>query len=117
MPPPSDDIDGNTSVDTHPPTNDDMKAPLRAVRASNGDEDKANEKERDATEGGANDEALLIRISALEEEHADLGAAIDALEEKPAKNNLILARLKKRKLALKDKILQLKDRLTPDIIA
>ncbi|MGF1543920.1 MAG: YdcH family protein [Parvularculaceae bacterium] len=66
---------------------------------------------------GANDEALLIRISDLEQRHGDLDLAIAALEAQASADRLAVARLKKRKLALKDLILTLKDSLTPDIIA
>jgi hypothetical protein len=50
-------------------------------------------------------------------EHRDLDDAIGALVEKGTADQLTLQRLKKRKLALKDKISRLEDRLTPDIIA
>ena len=66
---------------------------------------------------GANDEALLIRIHGLEEEHADLDHAIEALSRAVGHDRLALARLKKRKLSLKDQIRRLKDQLTPNIIA
>ncbi len=65
----------------------------------------------------ANDEAILIRIKALEEQHADLHLAIEALSEKVGRDDLAVARLKKRKLMLKDAIATLRDQLTPDIIA
>ena len=65
----------------------------------------------------ANDEAVQRRIPALEEEHADLGAAVDAMEAQPLGDRLAMQRLKKRKLALKDEIALLYDQLTPDIIA
>lgn len=66
---------------------------------------------------GANDEALLIRLSILEEEHRDLDSAIHALEESAPYDRLSIARLKKKKLMLKDRIQEIKDALTPDIIA
>ncbi len=69
------------------------------------------------TAGGANDEALLLRIAALEEDHGDLGKAIDALEARPGSDRLTVARLKKKKLQLKDEIQRLRNALTPDIIA
>ncbi|NIJ06953.1 hypothetical protein FHS31_000535 [Sphingomonas vulcanisoli] len=65
-----------------------------------------------------NNEAELIgRIAALRQEHRDLDAAIDALTFAPASDQLQIARLKKRKLALKDEIAHLEDQLIPDIIA
>jgi hypothetical protein len=50
-------------------------------------------------------------------EHRDLDAAIDALRSTTAPDQLQLARLKKRKLRLKDEICQIEDQLIPDIIA
>lgn len=57
------------------------------------------------------------RIELLQQEHRDLDAAIDALGLTAAPDQLQLARLKKRKLLLKDEISQLADQLIPDIIA
>jgi hypothetical protein len=57
------------------------------------------------------------RIELLQQEHRDLDAAIDALGLTAAPDQLQLARLKKRKLMLKDEISLLMDRLIPDIIA
>ncbi len=53
----------------------------------------------------------------LRQEHRDLDAAIDALTAVGANDRLQLQRLKKRKLALRDRISFLEDALTPDIIA
>ncbi len=63
------------------------------------------------------EEALKVRLVALEQEHRDLDAAISAMAEGPIPNHLQIQRLKKRKLALKDQIQQLNDLLLPDIIA
>lgn len=57
------------------------------------------------------------RLAALRIEHRDLDSAIAALTETSAPDQLSLARLKKRKLALKDEIALLEDQLIPDIIA
>jgi hypothetical protein len=57
------------------------------------------------------------RLFRLRQEHRDLDAAIEALRAAPASDQLQLARLKKRKLRLKDEIAQLEDRMIPDIIA
>lgn len=57
------------------------------------------------------------RIIALEVEHRDLDAVIDTLSADPGVEEFWLTRLKKRKLHLKDQILQLKMRLIPDIPA
>ena len=61
------------------------------------------------------------RLEMLRIEHRDLDAAIDALTD-AAKNSgghdqLQIARLKKRKLKLKDQMAMLEDYLIPDIIA
>ena len=53
----------------------------------------------------------------LREEHRDLDAAIEALHRAGPVDQLQLARLKKRKLILRDRISFLEDQLTPDIIA
>jgi hypothetical protein len=57
---------------------------------------------------------LLVR---LRMEHRDLDAAIDALRAMAAPDQLQLARLKKRKLRLRDEIALIEDQLIPDIIA
>ena len=67
--------------------------------------------------GLENDEVLQIQLAVFKSEHRDLDDAISALVEKGTADQLTLQRLKKRKLALKDKISRLEDRLTPDIIA
>jgi hypothetical protein len=56
-------------------------------------------------------------VERLRQEHRDLDAAIDALIALAALDRLQLQRLKKRKLALRDRISFLEDTLTPDIIA
>ena len=57
------------------------------------------------------------RLVRLRLEHRDLDAAIEALRATPAPDQLQLARLKKRKLRLRDEIKLLEDQLIPDIIA
>ncbi|HET9640186.1 MAG TPA: DUF465 domain-containing protein [Allosphingosinicella sp.] len=57
------------------------------------------------------------RLVRLRQEHRDLDSAIEALRISPASDQLQLARLKKRKLRLKDEIALLEDQLIPDIIA
>lgn len=57
------------------------------------------------------------RLGTLREEHADLDAAIRALTEQIGGDQLQLARLKRRKLRLKDEIAVLEARMIPDIIA
>jgi hypothetical protein len=63
------------------------------------------------------DIAIERRLADLREEHKDLDDAIRALEERYQPDMLQIARLKKKKLALKDEIGRLEDQLTPDIIA
>ena len=57
------------------------------------------------------------RLESLRIEHRDLDAAIDALTAAGSTDQLQIARLKKRKLRLKDQISLLEDALLPDIIA
>ena len=60
---------------------------------------------------------IRARIGALRQEHQDLDDAVRALEALPMPDQLQIARLKKKKLTLRDQIAKLEDRLTPDIIA
>ena len=60
---------------------------------------------------------LQARLETLRTEHRDLDAAIDALVQSGVADQLRLARMKKRKLALKDEISLLESDLIPDIIA
>lgn len=57
------------------------------------------------------------RLAGLRIEHRDLDAAIAALTAANNQDQLQIARLKKRKLRLKDQISIIEDYLTPDIIA
>ena len=61
--------------------------------------------------------ALLRRLAELREEHRALDAAIFALHDAGSGDALQIARLKKRKLTLKDQITWVENELTPDIIA
>ena len=63
-----------------------------------------------------NDE-LEAQLAQLRQEHRDLDAAIAALYNAPGSDLLQVQRLKKRKLHLRDQIIQIEDQLTPDIIA
>lgn len=63
------------------------------------------------------DEMMRIELEHLREEHRDLDAAIEALQGSLVGDQLRLQRLKRQKLALKDKIARLEDRIFPDIIA
>jgi len=60
---------------------------------------------------------ILRRLDALRLEHRDLDAAIEALGALALSDQMQIARLKKRKLRLRDEITQLEDQLIPDIIA
>jgi hypothetical protein len=64
-----------------------------------------------------NEEELRKRLEALKIEHRDLDAAIEALAAAGSVDQLQIARLKKRKLKLKDQIALVEDYLIPDIIA
>lgn len=61
--------------------------------------------------------ALQAELEQLRQEHRDLDAAIEALLHLGTADQLQVQRLKKRKLALRDRLTFLEDRLTPDIIA
>ena len=63
------------------------------------------------------EEQIARRLEALKIEHRDLDAAIDALAATGSTDQLRTARLKKRKLRLRDEIASLEDALIPDIIA
>jgi hypothetical protein len=63
------------------------------------------------------EEEMRKRLEILKIEHRDLDAAIDALNTAGAGDQLQIARLKKRKLRLKDQISVIQDYLIPDIIA
>jgi len=65
----------------------------------------------------ANDEALQQKIAELRQEHQDLDASVVALSLLPQPDQLLIARLKRRKLALRDQIARIEDQLTPDILA
>jgi len=60
---------------------------------------------------------IRSRLHALEIEHHDLDDVIIRLAADPRHDQLLLQRLKKRKLILKDQIQRLRARLIPDIIA
>lgn len=62
------------------------------------------------------EEVLRVELEEFRREHRDLDEAIRALEM-TAGDQLTIRRFKKQKLILKDKIAQIEDRLTPDIIA
>lgn len=63
------------------------------------------------------EDEMRKRLEVLRIEHRDLDAAIDALTAAGANDQLQIARLKKRKLRLRDQIAMIADYLIPDIIA
>jgi len=68
-------------------------------------------------DGAMTPEDIMRRLEILRIEHRDLDSAIFALSESGTGDQLQLARLKKRKLRLRDEIAALEDALIPDIIA
>lgn len=66
---------------------------------------------------GMGEEEIAERLAILRTEHRDLDDSISALMASARVDQLQLARLKRRKLRLKDEIALLEDQLIPDIIA
>lgn len=65
-----------------------------------------------------NDKDVREELVKLRADHRDLDDEIAALEAQgQAADQLLIRRLKKKKLALKDQISKLEDNLLPDIIA
>lgn len=64
-----------------------------------------------------NPDELRSRLLELSAEHRDLDAAIAQLVAVPPQDELLLGRLKKRKLQLKDRIALIERMLDPDILA
>ena len=62
-------------------------------------------------------EEISQRVATLKIEHRDLDDAISALTQSVTPDVMQLARLKKRKLRLRDEIIWWEDQLLPDIIA
>ncbi len=71
----------------------------------------------DGKQAGVTEEEMRKRLEVLRIEHRDLDAAIAALAGAGVPDQLQIARLKKRKLKLKDQIMMIEDYLIPDIIA
>lgn len=66
---------------------------------------------------GVSPEEISQRLELLRLEHRDLDAAIIALADATIPDQLQLARMKKRKLRLRDEIAWCEDQIIPDIIA
>lgn len=62
-------------------------------------------------------DVLRVELAILRQRHRDLDNAIEALHAQNSTDMLLLKRLKKQKLALKDQMAELEDRITPDITA
>ncbi|HEY3799166.1 MAG TPA: DUF465 domain-containing protein, partial [Caulobacteraceae bacterium] len=56
-------------------------------------------------------------IEAMLREHQALVETVRAMESQPSPDQLQIVRVKKRKLALRDRLLELENRITPDLIA
>jgi hypothetical protein len=63
------------------------------------------------------EDALRAKLADLRQDHADLDAAVAAIAMSPLPDMLLIGRLKRKKLALKDEISRIEALLTPDIIA
>jgi hypothetical protein len=63
------------------------------------------------------DDVLRVELEVFRTEHRALDDAIKELVDVGTSDQLMLRRLKKQKLWLKDRITVIEDRLTPDIIA
>lgn len=69
-------------------------------------------------EGDEEAESLIrARLAVAQQDHADLDVAVQAIAAAPVPDMMVISRLKRKKLLLKDEIERLKDQLTPDIIA
>ena len=63
------------------------------------------------------EKALHARLKELRLEHSDLDASIEALLRLPLPDQLMVARMKRRKLTLRDEITRIEAIVLPDIIA
>ena len=61
--------------------------------------------------------ATRATLAEMDLEHRDLDLVIDHLLLNPPPDELLVRRLKKRKLVLKDRISQLQSTLEPDVLA
>lgn len=66
---------------------------------------------------GTESKSISDQLHELQVEHRDLDLVIAHMMENPPPDELLIRRLKKRKLGLKDRILLLEQMLTPDIPA
>ena len=61
--------------------------------------------------------ALRGEMALMKQEHKDMDDSIQALETMPVPDQILIARLKRKKLALRDRISTIEDKINPDIIA
>jgi hypothetical protein len=67
--------------------------------------------------GPDEEKAAAARLALLRQEHGDIDASVEAVLAQPLPDQLLVARLKKKKLMLRDQIVSLESSLTPNIIA
>ena len=63
------------------------------------------------------EQALQAHLAVVRQDHADLDAAIQALSQTPMPDLLLIGRLKRKKLLLKDEIARIEDSTIPDLLA
>ena len=63
------------------------------------------------------EDGLQEKLAELRQDHADLDAAVQAIALSPLPDMMLIGRLKRKKLLLKDEISRIEALLTPDIIA
>lgn len=61
--------------------------------------------------------ALRSQLAHLRQEHKDLDESIHALHIMPVPDQILIARMKRKKLYLRDQISKIEDKINPDIIA
>ncbi|GGX69163.1 hypothetical protein GCM10011309_18880 [Litorimonas cladophorae] len=71
----------------------------------------------ETTPEGLSDDELLILLKRLRTEHRAVDSEIKALAETGVMDMLKIRRMKKIKLAMKDRIAFIENQITPDIIA
>ena len=89
----------------------------RYTEGRNGPRLSTKRPQMNATMEMNSEDMLRVRLEMLRREHRDLDDAIHALDTSGRADQLTLRRFKKQKLALKDMIAKIEDRLIPDIIA
>ena len=62
-------------------------------------------------------DSIKLRIAELQLEHRGLNQMIERMAQEPDTDQLLIRRLKKRKLRVKDSIVLLQMQLTPDVPA